>query len=189
MFYFLSQNNLNYFQKRLEFLHSANTLLNKPINSNTKFSQRQRLLFSLFILLFIFTPLIEIYLLIQIGSEIGALPTIALCLFTAGLGVTLLRIQGFITLSKIRHSLDLGELPAATMLEGLMLLIAGALLLTPGFFTDAIGFICLVPSIRSKIANSVLKRAIVTQHNKRAQTSGHGERITIEGEFWEHKEP
>jgi UPF0716 protein FxsA len=146
-------------------------------------------LFNLFILLFIFTPLIEIYLLIQIGSEIGALPTIALCLFTAGLGVTLLRIQGFLTLTKIRLSLDQGELPAATMLEGLMLLIAGALLLTPGFFTDAIGFICLVPSIRSKIANSVLKRAIVTQHNKRTQAQGHGERVTLEGEFWEHKEP
>ena len=146
-------------------------------------------MFSLFILLFIFTPLIEIYLLIQIGSEIGALPTIALCLFTAGLGVTLLRIQGFITLTKIRQSLDSGELPAATMLEGVMLLIAGALLLTPGFFTDAIGFICLVPPIRSKIANSVLKRAIVTQHNKRAQTQGHRERVTLEGEHWEHKEP
>jgi len=146
-------------------------------------------LFNLFIILFIFIPLIEIYLLIAIGSEIGALLTIALILFTAGLGVILLRQQGFITLTKIRQSLDQGELPAVTMLEGLMLLIAGVLLLTPGFFTDAIGFICLVPSIRSKIANSVLKRAIVTQHNKRAQTSGHGERITIEGEFWEHKEP
>ena len=146
-------------------------------------------MFNFFILLFIFTPLIEIYLLIQIGSEIGALLTIALILFTAGLGVTLLRIQGLITLTKIRQSLDRGELPAATMLEGLMLLIAGALLLTPGFFTDAIGFICLVPYIRSKIANTILKRAIVTQHNKRAQTRGHGERVTLEGEYWEHKEP
>ena len=146
-------------------------------------------MFKLFILLFIFTPLIEIYLLIQIGSEIGALPTIGLCLFTAGLGVTLLRIQGFITLTKIRQSMDQGVLPASTMLEGLMLLIAGALLLTPGFFTDTIGFICLVPSIRSKIANSVLKRAIVIRHNQRNQARGQGERITLEGEFWEHKEP
>ena len=128
-------------------------------------------------------------MLIQIGSEIGALPAIGLCLFTAGLGLVLLRIQGFITLTKIRHSLDQGELPAATMLEGLMLFIAGALLLTPGFFTDTIGFVCLVPSIRSKIANSVLKRAIVTQHNKRTQAQGHGERVTLEGEYWEHKEP
>ena len=144
-------------------------------------------MFNLFILLFIFTPLIEIYLLIQIGSEIGALSTIALCLFTAGLGVTLLRIQGFITLTKIQQSLDQGELPAATMLEGLMLLIAGALLLTPGFFTDAIGFACLVPSIRSNIANSVLKRTIVKQHNKRTETRGHGERVTLEGEYWEDK--
>ena len=146
-------------------------------------------MFNLFILLFIFTPLIEIYLLITIGSEIGALPTIALILFTAGLGVALLRIQGLMTLTKIRQSLDQGELPAATMLEGLMLLIAGALLLTPGFFTDTIGFICLVPSIRSKIANSILKRAIVTQHNKRSQAQGNSERVILEGEYWEHKEP
>ncbi len=146
-------------------------------------------MFNLFIILFIFIPLIEIYLLIAIGSEIGALLTIALILFTAGLGVILLRQQGLITLTKIRQSLDQGKLPAATMLEGLMLLIAGVLLLTPGFFTDAIGFICLVPSIRSKIANSVLKRAIVTQHNKRARTQGHGKRVTLEGEYWEHKEP
>ena len=75
------------------------------------------------------------------------------------------------------------------MLEGLMLLIAGALLLTPGFFTDAIGFMCLVPSLRSKIANSLLKRAIVSQHNRKTDSQGHGERITLEGEFWEHKEP
>lgn len=146
-------------------------------------------MFNLFILLFIFTPLIEIYLLITIGSEIGALLTIALILFTAGLGVILLRIQGLLTLTKIRQSLDRGELPAATLLEGLMLLVAGALLLTPGFVTDTIGFVCLVPSIRSHLANSVLKRAIVTQHNRRAEERGYGERITLEGEFWEHKEP
>ena len=143
-------------------------------------------MFYLSIILFIFTPLIEIYLLISIGSEIGALPTIALILFTAGLGVTLLRIQGFLILTKIKQSLDRGELPAATMLEGLMLLIAGALLLTPGFFTDAIGFVCLVPSIRGKIANSILKRAIVTQHNRKTTAQGHGEKITLEGEFWEN---
>lgn len=146
-------------------------------------------MFNLFIILFIFIPLIEIYLLIAIGSEIGALPTIALILFTAGLGVTLLRQQGLITLAKIRQSLDRGELPAATLLEGLMLLIAGALLLTPGFLTDAIGFTCLVPAFRSYLANSALKKVVVAQHNRRAKTQGHEERIIIEGEFWEHKEP
>lgn len=145
-------------------------------------------MFNLFIILFIFVPLIEIYLLIAIGGEIGALPTIALILFTAGLGVTLLRIQGFLTLTKIRQSLDQGELPAATMLEGMMLLIAGGLLLTPGFFTDAIGFTCLVPSIRSKIANSFLRRMVIAQHNKRSGSQEHDEKITLEGEFWEHKD-
>ena len=70
-----------------------------------------------------------------------------------------------------------------------MLLIAGALLLTPGFLTDAIGFTCLVPSFRSYLANSALKKVVVAQHNRRAKTQGHKERIIIEGEFWEHKEP
>ena len=145
-------------------------------------------MFNLLILLFIFTPLIEIYLLITIGSEIGALPTIALILFTAGLGVTLLRIQGFMTLTKIRQNMDRGELPAEAMLEGLMLLIAGALLLTPGFFTDAIGFVCLIPSFRSKLARSVLKKVIIAQQN-RSHTQNPDQQNTLEGEYWENKEP
>ncbi len=102
------------------------------------------------------------------------------------MGVTLLRIEGFVVLTKIRQSLSQGELPAGTMLEGLVLLIAGAFLLTPGFFTDAIGFICLVPSIRQKIANSVLKKAIVTQHNKKTDARGHGKKVTLEGDYWEN---
>ncbi len=92
-------------------------------------------LFKILFLLFIFVPLIEIYLLIEIGAHIGAMPTIALIIFTAVLGVFLLRLQGLMTLAKVRHSMDQGELPAAALLEGLMLLIAAALLLTPGFFT------------------------------------------------------
>lgn len=146
-------------------------------------------MFNLFILLFIFTPLIEIYLLISIGKEIGALLTIALVLFTAGLGVTLLRYQGLMTLEKIRQELDHQRLPAAPLLEGLMLLIAGALLLTPGFVTDTLGFICLVPAIRAKLANSVLKRVVVTQHQKRSRGQNDSQSRTLEGEYWEHKDP
>ena len=85
--------------------------------------------------------------------------------------------------------MDRGELPATALLEGLMLLIAGALLLTPGFLTDAIGFTCLVPSVRSRLANSALKKVVVTQHNRRAQTRDHVKSVTLEGEFWEHKDP
>ncbi len=150
-------------------------------------------MFNLLVLLFIFTPLIEIYLLISIGQHIGALLTIALVLFTAGLGVTLLRYQGLMTLEKIRQELDHQQLPAAPLLEGMMLLIAGVLLLTPGFVTDTLGFICLVPSIRAKLANSVLKRAVVTQHQRRHRTQEGGQNQkqthTLEGEFWEHKDP
>ncbi len=137
-------------------------------------------MFKILILLFIFVPLIEIYLLIEIGTQIGAIPTIALIMFTAVLGVSLLRLQGLITLAKVRHSMDHGEIPAAALLEGLMLLIAAVLLLTPGFFTDSIGFLCLIPNIRSLLANNLLKRLIETQ-NRRHQNRT----VTLEGEFWE----
>ena len=84
------------------------------------------------------------------------------------------------TLAKVRQSMDQGELPAATLLEGLMLLIAGVLLLTPGFFTDTLGFLCLIPGIRSHIANTLVKRTIVTQTRHRQEQQN-----VLEGEFWE----
>ena len=136
------------------------------------------------ILLFILVPLVEIYLLISIGNQIGGLPTIALILLTAGLGVTLLRIQGLLTLTNISITLAQGEVPAIPLLEGIILLISGALLLTPGFFTDTIGFICLVPTIRTRLANSILQHTIAQyhrrDHRKRKPTTLDGEYREIE---------
>lgn len=114
--------------------------------------------FQILFLLFLVIPLIEIYLLIEVGSAIGALPTVFLVVFTAVLGVWLLRIQGFSILRRVQVVLSRGKIPAIEMLEGAVLLIAGALLLTPGFFTDAIGFCCLVPSLRRAFIRWVLKR-------------------------------
>ncbi len=104
--------------------------------------------FSILFILFLAVPLLEIYLLIKVGTLIGAFPTVFMVVFTAVLGAWLLRIQGFATLNRVRRTMAQGDIPAIEMLEGAVLLVSGALLLTPGFFTDAIGFFCLVPTFR-----------------------------------------
>lgn len=108
--------------------------------------------FAILLALFFLIPLLEIYLLIEIGSVIGSFATIFMVVFTAVLGVWLLRIQGFSTLRRVQQTAAQGGIPAIEMLEGAMLLVAGALLLTPGFFTDTLGFLCLVPPLRRSMA-------------------------------------
>ncbi len=98
-----------------------------------------------FLLLFIGIPLVEIYLLIEVGGIIGVFPTVLMVVFTAVLGVTLIRIQGFSTLQKAQMNMNHGQLPAIEMLEGVMLFFAAICLLMPGFFTDTIGFLLLIP--------------------------------------------
>jgi UPF0716 protein FxsA len=108
------------------------------------------------LLVFFLTPIAEMYLLIEVGGYIGAWPTIGLVMITAVIGVTLLRIQGLATLTRGIGRLNRGELPAQEMVEGLLLAVAGALLLTPGFVTDAVGFVLLAPPGRALIAERVL---------------------------------
>ena len=98
---------------------------------------------------FIVLPILEMYILIEVGSFIGALNTIGLVLLTALLGLILLRQQGFRTLLNARNKLMQAELPAEEIVTGIFLAIGGALLLTPGFVTDFIGFMCLLPFTRS----------------------------------------
>ena len=90
--------------------------------------------------LFIGVPLIEIYLFITVGAVIGALPTVLLVIVTALAGVSLLRAQGLRTLARLQREVSTGQLPAAAMLEGAALIAGGALLLTPGCRTDAMGW-------------------------------------------------
>ena len=141
-------------------------------------------------LLFILVPMLEIYLLIKVGSVIGALSTVLLVVLTAVIGAYLLRQQGFATLQRVRGSLEQGELPATSLLEGAILLVSGALLLTPGFFTDVIGFICMVPKARQVMATWLLTQfsavAIggVSQHdNQQSAEKGHASPRVFEGEF------
>ena len=112
-------------------------------------------------LAFLIIPIVEIYFLISIGSVIGAGWTIALILFTAFLGAFLVRAQGFSTFIRVQTQLAKGEVPAVEIFEGLFLLVAGALLLTPGFVTDAIGFACLTPPLRRFLIQKVLAAGLL----------------------------
>jgi UPF0716 protein FxsA len=139
---------------------------------------------SLFIL-FLLVPLIEIYFLIQVGSVIGAAWTVFLVVATAVIGAGLLRWQGFNTLQRAQASLAQGQLPAIAMLEGVALLLSGAMLLTPGFFTDTVGFILLVPMFRQAIIKHILASGQFSIHGQTTRThSQHGYRDSsvIEGE-------
>lgn len=101
-----------------------------------------------FLLLFVGTPLIELYFLLKVGSIIGALPTILLSILTAVIGGYLVRRQGLSVLMRVRAMLDQGVMPALEVLDGAILLLCGFSLLLPGFVTDAIGFLLLVPPFR-----------------------------------------
>jgi UPF0716 protein FxsA len=148
-------------------------------------------IFPLAVALFILVPILEIYLIIKVGSHYGAAVTILLIIATAVIGAFLLRMQGFSTLQRFQNQVQQGELPATTMLEGMMLFFAGALLLTPGFFTDAIGFLLLVSPIRRAIALWVLERSgwIVQMrgaHYHQHSYKQHDKPNIIEGDFERH---
>jgi UPF0716 protein FxsA len=99
-------------------------------------------------LAFTIIPFLEIYLLIEIGSYIGAFNTLLIVILTGFLGALLARYQGLKTMLKVRESLTHGEMPAEHLLDALLILLAGIVLLTPGFLTDLAGFIILIPTTR-----------------------------------------
>ena len=101
------------------------------------------------------------YLLIEVAGYINTLPTIGLVMLTAVIGVALLKQQGLSTLTRGMHRANSGELPATEIAEGLLLAVAGALLITPGFITDFVGFTLLFPPSRILIAAQMLKRVQV----------------------------
>lgn len=109
-------------------------------------------------LAFLAVPLIEIGLFIQIGGAIGLFPTLAIVVFTAILGTWLVRNQGAMALGNLRRSFNELNDPTEPLAHGAMILFSGALLLTPGFFTDAVGFALLMPPVRVAIMNYARKR-------------------------------
>jgi UPF0716 protein FxsA len=109
------------------------------------------------LLLFIVVPAVELALLVEVGSRIGTLATLAIIVATGVLGAALARQQGLRTLRAIQDELTRGELPAGSLVDGVIILLAGALLITPGILTDAVGFLCLVPRLRD-VAKRTLQR-------------------------------
>ena len=138
------------------------------------------------LLLFLVMPIIEMWLLIKVGGVIGALPTIGLVLLTACIGLGLLRIQGTSALMSARQKLAANEIPAREMADGLFFAIGGALLLTPGFVTDAIGFACLTPGVRTIIIHFFAKHVIQSMNMRtfnHARTHAQKESQIIDGDF------
>ena len=113
-------------------------------------------------LIFLIIPVIEIYLLIQVGEVIGALWTVFLVVLTAVIGVRLLKIQGISTLARAQQKMGGGQMPAEEMLEGMGLVVAGAFLLTPGFFTDSIGFLLLFPVTRRLLVAKIVRQLMAS---------------------------
>ncbi|EGQ8314361.1 FxsA family protein [Vibrio cholerae] len=118
-------------------------------------------MFPILLFLFIAVPVIEIALFIQVGGVLGVWPTIALVLLTAIVGASLVRSQGLQTLLTVQQRLAQGQLPAQQILEGVMLAVAGVLLLTPGFFTDILGMLVLLPAPRAYLAKQLMSRVVV----------------------------
>ncbi|MEC6909324.1 FxsA family protein [Photobacterium piscicola] len=115
-------------------------------------------MFPLLMLLFIVVPMVEIGLFIQVGGLLGLWPTIAIVFFTAVIGASLVRSQGIATLTLVQSKLQQGEMPTQEIIEGMLLAVAGVLLLTPGFMTDALGLILLLPPSRAKVAQILMQK-------------------------------
>ena len=119
--------------------------------------------------IFFIVPIAEMWMLIEVGSWIGALPTILLVALTATLGLAMLKRQGLSTLMRARSKLEAGSIPASELVNGVMIAVGGALLLTPGFVTDTFGFALLIPYTRQWLLCKLVDR--------------YGDKIVIEGQF------
>lgn len=114
-------------------------------------------------LAFLLVPLIEIALFIQVGGLIGLWPTLAIVVLTAVLGTWMVRSQGQVAMGQLRSSFSVLNDPTEPLAHGAMILVSGALLLTPGFFTDAVGFALLMPPIRSAVFRYLKSKVVVHQ--------------------------
>lgn len=156
------------------------------------------------LLLFIAIPLIEMLVLFEVSDMIGGLNTVAMVVLTAVIGVQILKRQGLSTLLRANQRLETGELPAKEIVEGMLLACAGALLLTPGFITDTLGFIFLTGPLRRPLARRIIRAGVVrsvggggstftffsygssTARGARQERPGRGRRPggnTVEGEY------
>ena len=141
-------------------------------------------MFRLLFVLFIIIPIIEISVLMQVGEFLGVWPTIGIVILSAWVGAKYVRQQGLATLQSVQTKMAQGEMPSNEIVTGLMLLIAGVLLVTPGFVTDIFGLSLLVPSIRQVIVANVQKHINVNAHvagNTAGEHFHHGNTYEHEG--------
>ena len=147
--------------------------------------------------IFAVMTLLEIYVLMTVGDVIGNWQTVLLVIMTALIGSTLLRQQGWSTMAKAQQSIAEGKTPAFEMLEGVVILVSGVLLITPGFITDSLGLLGLMPWSRRYFINHILeknaervfsqKNSVFIHRTKNQEKTSNNKNETIEGEFWEDK--
>ncbi len=125
------------------------------------------------LVLFILVPTVELALLIEVGRHIGTLATLALIAGTGALGAFFARRQGLRTLHQVRREINAGGLPAGSIVDGVIILLAAALLLTPGILTDALGFLCLVPAFRTVLKRTLWVRLVRTVREGRGSVTVH----------------
>lgn len=130
----------------------------------------------LLFLAFVAVPLIEIALFIQVGGWLGLWPTLAIVVVTAALGTALVRAQGRLAIGQLRSQFERLDDPTEPLAHGAMILVAGALLLTPGFFTDAVGFALLAPPVRSLVFRYIAARVQVARFEMGGQHGPQGPR-------------
>ena len=121
-----------------------------------------------FLLLLLLFPVLELFVLVKVGMLIGFLPTFLLVVGGSMLGIFVVRVAGLATAMSARQSLARGELPAQQMLDGLMMTVGGGLLVLPGFISDVLGLLCLMPFTRRLIVGKVRRRAEVQASRQRA---------------------
>jgi len=117
--------------------------------------------FPFLFVIFLAVPLLEIAAFVLVGSRIGVLATLGMVLFTAVVGSVLLRVQGFGLLRRIQAEMDGGRVPGRELVHGAMILLAGFLLLLPGFVTDAVGFLLFIPAFRDWMWRVLARRVLV----------------------------
>lgn len=152
-------------------------------------------MFPLFFL-FVVLPIAEIMLLINVSSSIGGWNTFLIVIVTAAFGAYFVRQQGFSLIQQIQHKINAGQAPSSEMAEAVLLLIAGVMLITPGFITDGLGFLFTLPFSRAPIANFLMSKVKLkqagnvhftqtgfNQHEQHQSTSQFQDGETIDGEY------
>ncbi len=144
-------------------------------------------MFFYLLIIFIILPIIEISIFIQVGGFVGTFNTILIIFLTAAVGVYFVRQQGFRTFQKIAVELQNQQIPVQGMFDGLLILISGILLVTPGFLTDIIGFLGLIPQTRVFLLG-IIKNLFLQRYSNAHKQYKKGMDETIDGDFIEIEE-